>query len=142
MPDLTLEGPIRVLFWSAVVLKVVVDDVRTLLPSITLAEAPDDLDLNFLGPLRRAVAGRERVARYEPGMIAGLTKYIAARLPRRGRVARRRRDRGYRRRLGAGRREARDRDDGDDNQRVAACRCRLRDERRLRLRVCLGELSR
>ena len=73
------------------------------------------------------------LARYEPGMIAGLTKYIAARLPRRGRVARRRRDRGYRRRLGAGRREARDRDDGDDNQRVAACRCRLRDERRLRI---------
>ena len=128
------EVRIRVLFWSAVVLKVVVDDVRTLLPSITLAEAPDDSHLDFFGPLRgRAVAGRERVARYEPGMIAGLTKNIAARLPRRGRVVRRRRrDGGDRRRLGVGRREARDRDDRDDDQRVAARRSRLRDERRLR----------
>ena len=64
----------------------------------------------------------------------------AVRLPDRRKALRRRHDRG--RLLGAGRREARDGDDGDDDQRVAARRPWLRDERRLRLRVCLGELSR
>ena len=131
------EVRIRVLLWSPVVVEVVVEGVRTLLPSITLAEAPDDSYLDFFGPLRgRAVAGRERVAVYEPGMIAGLTRHIAARLPSRGRVAHvRRRDRGDRRGLlgAAGRREARDRDDGDDDdQRVAARRCLFHNERRLR----------
>ena len=108
------------------------------MPGIALAETPEDRDLDLMNAvLRRAVARRVRVTLYEPGPRATLRE--TARLPRRGRVAhvRRRRDRGDRRgHLDAGRREARDRDDGDDDQRVAARRCRFRDERRLRASAC------
>ena len=57
------------------------------MPGIALAETPLDRDLDRMSAfIVRAVAGRVRVALYEP---------LAARLPRRRRVARRRRrDRG------------------------------------------------
>ena len=70
------------------------DDVRTLMPGIALAETPEDIDLDRMSPfIMRAVAGRVRVALYEPGRRAFIRE--TARLPSRGRVAlRRRRDRG------------------------------------------------